>query len=198
MIVKTSKSTRIRISTERLILRLPDFRDFAAWRDIREASRDFLTPWEPVWAEDALSRRAYTNRVIWANRSASNDTALPLFLFDRAEERLVGGLSLNNILRGPSQSATIGYWIGKPYARQGYMREAINAVTHFAFTRLDLSRIQAGCLKENIPSRSLLESCGYKYEGVAQAYLQINGRWQNHVLYANLRADRRGRTNAGA
>ena len=42
-------------------------------------------------------------------------------------------------------------------------------------------------------SRGLLEKCGYKYEGVAQSYLQINGRWRNHVLYANLRSDRRGR-----
>jgi ribosomal-protein-alanine N-acetyltransferase len=77
------------------------------------------------------------------------------------------------------------------------MREALTAVVHHAFARMDLSRIEAGCLPENAPSRRLLESCGYKYEGVAQAYLQINGRWRNHVLYANLRLDRRGRTEAG-
>ena len=61
----------------------------------------------------------------------------------------------------------------------------------------DLSRIEAGCLPENTPSRRLLEQCGYKYEGVAQSYLQINGRWRNHVLYANLRNDRRGKTDVG-
>ena len=77
------------------------------------------------------------------------------------------------------------------------MREAIEAVVHYAFTSLDLSRIEAGCLPENAPSRGLLEQCGYKYEGVAQAYLQINGRWRNHVLYANLRYDRRGKTDVG-
>ena len=77
------------------------------------------------------------------------------------------------------------------------MHEAIEAVVHHAFTALDLSRIEAGCLPENGPSRRLLEKCGYKYEGVAQSYLQINGRWRNHVLYANLRHDRRGKTDAG-
>jgi ribosomal-protein-alanine N-acetyltransferase len=77
------------------------------------------------------------------------------------------------------------------------MREAITAVVHHAFTSLDLSRIEAGCLPENTPSRRLLETCGYKYEGVAQSYLQINGRWRNHVLYANLRHDRRGKTDVG-
>jgi ribosomal-protein-alanine N-acetyltransferase len=61
-----------------------------------------------------------------------------------------------------------------------------------AFIRMDLSRIEAATLPENIASRALLERAGFKYEGVAQAYLQIDGRWRNHVLYANLRSDRRG------
>jgi ribosomal-protein-alanine N-acetyltransferase len=62
---------------------------------------------------------------------------------------------------------------------------------------MDLSRIEAACLPENTASRGVLEKTGFKYEGVAQAYLQIAGRWRNHVLYANLRHDRRGRTDAG-
>ena len=77
------------------------------------------------------------------------------------------------------------------------MREALEAVVHYAFTELDLSRLEAGCLPENAASRGVLEKVGYKYEGVAQSYLQINGRWRNHVLYANLRADRRGKTAIG-
>jgi ribosomal-protein-alanine N-acetyltransferase len=77
------------------------------------------------------------------------------------------------------------------------MREAILALVHHAFQQLDLSRIEAACLPENAASRGLLESCAFKYEGVAQSYLQIDGRWRNHVLYANLRNDRRGKTDAG-
>jgi ribosomal-protein-alanine N-acetyltransferase len=87
--------------------------------------------------------------------------------------------------------------MGEDFARQGYMREAILAVTHHAFTQMDLSRLEAACLPENAASRGVLEKCGFKYEGVAQSYLQINGRWRNHVLYANLRHDRRGRTDVG-
>ena len=64
-------------------------------------------------------------------------------------------------------------------------------------TGMDLSRIEAACLPENAASRGLLEKCGFKYEGVAQSYLQIDGRWRTHVLYATLRADRRGRSDAG-
>ena len=188
---------RVRIETERLTLRQPAHSDFRAWAALREDSRDFLTTWEPSWARDHLTRKSFTNRVYWAQRSITNRTALPLFLIRRSDDVLFGAITLDHIRRGPAQAGTTGYWIGAPFARHGYMREAIHALVHYAFTELDLSRIEAGCLPENTPSRRLLESCGYKYEGVAQSYLQINGRWRNHVLYANLRGDRRGKTTAG-
>ncbi len=188
---------KLRIESERLTLRPPMHGDFRAWTALRRQSEEFLRPWEPTWATDHLSRKAFTNRVYWAQRSVANGTALPLFLIRRADSMLLGAITLDNIRRGPAQAGTTGYWIGAPFARQGFMREAIEAVVHHAFTVLDLSRMEAGCLPENDASRKLLEQCGYKYEGVAQSYLQINGRWRNHVLYANLRHDRRGRTDVG-
>ncbi|MCB1336773.1 MAG: GNAT family N-acetyltransferase [Maritimibacter sp.] len=191
------RAKRIRIETERMTLRPPQHGDHLAWSTLRAESRDFLTPWEPTWAHDHLSRKNFTNRVYWAARSISQGSALPLFLVRRDDKALIGALTVDNIRRGPAQAGTTGYWIGAPYARAGYMREALAAVVHYAFTELDLSRLEAGCLPENAASRGLLEKVGYKYEGVAQSYLQINGRWRNHVLYANLRADRRGRTDAG-
>ena len=184
---------RVRVETERLTLRLPEHGDWRPWSALRETSAEFLIPWEPVWATDHLSRKSFTNRVYWAQRASRNGTALPLFLIRRDGEFL-GAITLDNIRRGPAQSGTIGYWIGAPYARQGYMREAIGALTHHAFTQMDLSRIEAACLPENTASRGVLERSGFKYEGVAQSYLQINGRWRNHVLYSNLRHDRRGKT----
>ncbi len=185
------------IATERLLLRLPEHADYRAWTGLREESAEFLIPWEPAWSADHLSRRAFTARVHWAARVHAQGSAMPLFLIRRTDDALVGAITLDHIRRGPSQSGTIGYWIGQPHARQGYMREAIKGLVHHAFTLLDLSRIEAACLPENLASRGVLEKSGFKYEGVAQAYLQINGRWRNHVLYANLRPDRRGRTAAG-
>lgn len=185
----------VRLETERIVLRLPVHGDFHAWVSLREASRAFLTPWEPVWSPDHLSRKSFVNRVYWAARASRGGTALPLFLV-RRDGVLLGAITLDNIRRGPAQSGTIGYWIGQSFARQGYMREAIGALVHHAFTTLDLSRVEAACLPENAASRGVLETSGFKYEGVAQSYLQIDGRWRNHVLYANLRSDRRGRTDA--
>lgn len=188
---------RVRIETERMTLRLPTHADWPGWSGLRDASAAFLTPWEPVWSPDHLSRRSFTNRVYWAQRAETQGTALPLMLIRRDDQALLGAITLDNIRRGPAQAGTLGYWIGQPYARHGYMREAILAVVHHAFTRLDLSRIEAACLPENAASRGVLEKTGFKYEGVAQSYLQIAGRWRNHVLYACLRADRRGRTDVG-
>ncbi len=186
-----------RIETERMTLRLPAHQDYRAWALLRETSAEHLTQWEPVRAPDHLTRKAFTNRVYWAARAEAQGTALPLMLIRRDDKQILGAITLDNIRRGPVQAGTLGYWIGAPHARQGYMREAILAVVHHAFQAMDLSRMEAACLPENAASRGALEKCGFKYEGVAQSYLQINGRWRNHVLYANLRHDRRGKTDVG-
>lgn len=185
------------VETERLTLRLPLHSDFRDWASLRAESREFLTPWEPAWSAEHLGRKAFANRVYWAARAEAAGTALPFFLIERATGRVLGAITLDNIRRGPAQAGTLGYWVGARYARQGFMREAIAAVVDHAFGPMDLSRIEAACLPENAASRGVLEKSGFKYEGVAQAYLQINGRWRNHVLYANLRPDRRGRTDIG-
>ncbi|WP_319824546.1 GNAT family protein [Thalassovita sp.] len=188
---------KVRIETERLTLRPPMHSDYRDWSSLRLLSRDFLQSWEPTWAADHLARKAFTNRVYWAQRSISNGSALPLFLIRREDQALMGAITLDNIRRGPAQAGTLGYWIGEPFARQGYMRETILAVVHHAFQKLDISRVEAACLPENVASRGVLERSGFKYEGVAQSYLQIDGRWRTHVLYASLRMDRRGRTEVG-
>lgn len=180
-----------------MTLRLPQHGDFRAWAALRAESIQFLSPWEPIWASDHLTRKSFTNRVYWAQRSVNSGSAVPVFLTRRDDRALLGAITLDNIRRGPSQAGTLGYWIGERHARQGYMREAIQGVVHYGFTTLDLSRIEAACLPENHASRGVLEKAGFKYEGVAQSYLQIAGRWRNHVLYANLRQDRRGRTDVG-
>jgi ribosomal-protein-alanine N-acetyltransferase len=188
---------KIKIETERMTLRLPTHGDWTQWAALRDESAAFLMPWEPVWAGDHLTRKAFTNRVYWAARAEAQGTALPLLLIRREDQALLGAITLDNIRRGPSQSGTLGYWIGERFSRRGYMREAIQSVVHHAYSTLDLSRIEAACLPENVASRGVLEKCGFKYEGVAQSYLQISGRWRNHVLYAALRLDRRGRTGVG-
>jgi ribosomal-protein-alanine N-acetyltransferase len=181
------------LRAERLMLRPPEMDDFVGWAALRRESEDFLKPWEPLWAPDHLTSRAFRERVYWAARAIAESRAYPLFIFREADGALLGAITLDNLRRGPAMAATVGYWIGAQHARQGYMREALETMRDYVFRDLDLSRLEAACLPENKASRALLERCSFKYEGVAQAYLQIAGRWRTHVLYAALRADRRGR-----
>jgi ribosomal-protein-alanine N-acetyltransferase len=186
----------ISLETARMTLRLPQASDQNAWIDLRNQNAEFLQPWEPIWHDDHLTRRSFSQRIYWSQKSAIAGSAYPLFLTRREDDMLLGAVTLDNVRRGPAQTGTLGYWIGQKFARQGYMQEAIQAVVHHAFSRFDLSRIEAACLPENQASRGVLEKSGFKYEGVAQSYLQIAGRWRNHVLYANLRSDRRGKSDA--
>ncbi|MEM9716452.1 MAG: GNAT family protein [Pseudomonadota bacterium] len=181
------------LATERLFLRLPLLSDHLDWVALRRDASDQLQACEPAWAPDHFSRAAFKNRVKWAAKSFENNRAIPLFLERRENGALIGAVTLDNIRSGPNKSAEIGYWLGHAYQRQGYMSEALDAAVHYAFEQKDLSRIEAACLPDNMASRNLLEKSGFKYEGVAKAYLEINGYWQDHVVYAALRADRRKR-----
>ncbi|MBK0397923.1 GNAT family N-acetyltransferase [Limibaculum sp. M0105] len=193
MFLRRPRNRLPEIETARLLLRAPQMVDYPEWAQLRRQSRGFLQPWEPAWARDHLSSRSFRNRVIWAERAIKQGDALPLFLIRTEDGAVLGGLTLSNIRREPAQAGTLGYWIGEQFARAGYMTEALGALREHAFAEMDLSRLEAACLPDNAASRRLLERCQFKYEGVAQAYLQIDGRWRNHVLYASLRSDRRGR-----
>ena len=96
----------VAIETERMTLRPPQHADFRAWSGLRQDSAGFLVPWEPSWAADHLSRKSFTNRVYWAQRSIAGGSAVPLFLFRRADRVLLGAITLDNIRRGPAQSGT--------------------------------------------------------------------------------------------
>ncbi len=178
-----------RLKTERLEMCVPHPDDFVEWKALRRDSHGFLQPWEPLWPKDHLSRGAFKRRVRWARAEAEVDRALSFLIFRKADRVMVGGVTLSNIRRGPSQSATLGYWIGRKYVRQGYMTEATEAMAHHAFTRMKLTRLEAACLETNEASRALLASCGFSYEGIARSYLEVNGAVRDHMLFARIKSD---------
>jgi ribosomal-protein-alanine N-acetyltransferase len=173
---------------EGIYLRPADMSDFEAWAELRAQSRAFLTPWEPTWPSDDLTRGAFRRRVRRNQQEINNDEAYPFLLF-RDDDVLAGGLTLGQVKRGVVQAATLGYWIGEPHARQGLMSAAVRAVTGYAFATLRLHRIEASCLPHNEASTKLLERAGFTREGYARAYLRIDGLWQDHLLYGLLETD---------
>jgi len=177
------------IEGERVYLRVPQMRDFPAWRDLRAVSRRFLTPWEPIWPEDDLSRGAYRRRMRRYARDMLADEAYPLLVFRTGDDELLGGLTLSNVRRGVCQAASLGYWMGAPFAGQGYMRAAVTALLPVAHEVLHLHRVEAACMPSNQASIRLLEACGFLREGYSREYLCINGVWEDHLIYARLRHD---------
>lgn len=174
---------------EGVYLRPLEMRDFEEWASLRERSRAFLTPWEPTWPADDLTRAAFRRRVRRHQKEIENDESYAFLLF-RNDDVLLGGLTLGQIKRGVVQSATLGYWIGAPFAGKGYMSRAVRAVAEFAFSSLRLHRVEASCLPSNVPSIRLLERIGFRREGYARAFLRINGVWQDHLLFGLLESDR--------
>jgi len=177
------------VRAERLYLRSPAPGDYQDWAELREASRAFLSPWEPTWPADDLTRTAFRRRLRRYQRDIRDDHCYPFFLFRLADDALLGGLTLSNIRRGVSQSCSLGYWMGAQHAGRGYMSEAVRAVTPFAFGTLRLHRIEAACLPSNARSIALLENAGFQREGLARRFLFIDGRWQDHLLFALLAED---------
>jgi len=182
-------SEQVRIEGRRVFLRAPLVSDFDEWATLRETSRAFLTPWEPIWPADDLSRPAYRRRLKRYAQEMREDTGYALFIFRQEDSALIGGLTLSNIRRGVTQSGTLGYWMGQPYSGQGYMREAARCIVPFVFEQLGLHRLEAACVPRNEPSKAVLRHAGFQEEGLARRYLRINGVWQDHLLFALLESD---------
>ena len=174
---------------EGVILRYPQMSDFSAWAELRGESRAFLSAWEPVWAPDELTRAAFRRRLRRYQREIRSDLAYPFLVFRMADNVLIGGCTLTNVRRGVTQSAAIGYWIGARFARRGHMYAVLKAMRPFVFDLLALHRLEAACIPENVASRNLLLKVGFREEGRARRYLQINGEWRDHILFALLADD---------
>lgn len=172
-----------------VILRYPEARDYQDWADLRSASRAFLTPWEPTWADDELSRARFRTRIKRYAEEVRDGKGYAFFTFRESDGALVGGLSLTRVHLGVSQSVTMGYWSGAAFAQQGYTRAAARLAVRFAFEALNLHRVEAACQPDNDASRRLLEAIGFKLEGQARAYLKIDGDWRDHLLFAIIKGD---------
>jgi len=172
-----------------VFLRTPGLSDYPAWAELRAESRAFLTPWEPTWPSDDLTRAAFRRRVRRYLTEIRDDHAYPFFIFRQPEGVLVGGITLSNVTRGMTQTATLGYWMGQRYAGHGLMTRAVRAIVPFAFGALHLHRLEAACLPHNRPSMRLLENVGFQREGLARGLVCINGRWQDHIVFALLSDD---------
>ena len=170
----------------RVVLRPLVTDDFTQWREVRRRNREWLTKWEPKRAPNAPDviedRSAFAMRCHSRERERQLGTGHGFGVF--VDGMLAGEVNLNSIQRGPFQNAYVGYWIDEAHAGQGYTPEAVVCVARFAFTELDLHRIQISIVPRNAASRRVVEKLGIRAEGVAERYLEINGTWEDHIRFA--------------
>ncbi len=174
---------------DNLVMRMPQMDDFDQWQSLRQQSKEFLQPWEPLWSPADYSKASFRQRIKRYQAELKSGRSVSLFLFTDNGAVLVGGLTLANIRRGVAQSCTLGYWMGEPYAGRGIMKQAAKLAIRYVFVDLKLHRLEAAAIEKNLRSIMLLEKCGFKFEGIVRKYLKINGVWQDHRLYAMLADD---------
>lgn len=181
-------SEEIRLGSAGVTLRTYRPEDRDAWLALRAGSALTLKRFEPRWPADELTRAGYRRRLRrYADELARGEGYA--FLVLSPDGTLVGGCNLSNVRRGSQQTATLGYWMGEAFRNQGYMSAAVRLACRFAFTELGLHRIQAACLPDNEPSKAVLRKCGFREEGLARSFLQIDGVWRDHVVFALLAGD---------
>ena len=172
-----------------MVLVEPSARHYEAWSLLREASRHHLAPFEPAWAEDELSRGAFRRRLRRYRIDRRRGGGAAYFVERAGDRALLGGVTLTNIRGGVTQSASVGYWIGLPFVRQGYASDALMGILRYAFEELGLHRVEAACMPRNRASVGVLERGGFRQEGLARRYLMINGVYEDHLLFARLKDD---------
>lgn len=174
------------LAGNRVTLRAPRFSDYHSWANLRQASSAFLQPWEPSWSKDELTRAAFSERRKRAVIDARVGSGHVFLIFDTQSNRLAGGITLGAIRFGVARSGQIGYWMGEEFAGKGLMQDAVRTLSSFGFERLELHRLEAACIPSNERSIRVLEKTGFEREGLLKSYLKIDGRWQDHLLFARI------------
>ena len=158
--------------------------DERALAELYRANRSFLARWEPVRTDDFFTEEFQRGWLVDALARQAAGATVPLMILDA--DRPVGRITISDIVRGPFQSAHLGYWVAAEANGRGIASAAVAQVIGIAFDELGLHRLQAGTLTHNAGSQKVLTRNGFERFGLAPAYLEIAGRWQDHVLYQRI------------
>ena len=172
---------------KKVILRNPKKENWKEWAELRQGSRSFLQPWEPIWPTNFLTKELFIKFINMIETALKKKTGYNFFIFHKKTNNLMGGISLTNFKSEGYKSITIGYWMGKEYAGKGYMRDSLKIISNYCFIDLGLNRIEAACLPKNLKSKKVLLNVGFKMEGYAEKYLNINGKLEDHLLLAKIK-----------
>lgn len=171
------------LKTDRLFLKVLDQGHANLVLEYFIRNRHFLKRWEPQRGDFFYTEECQKRLLISDLEGMRAGSMFKVWLLkeDDKSGKVIGSVSLNNIIRGCFLSCHMGYRLDKDEVNKGYMTEALKPVIDFAFTDLGLHRIEANIIPENAPSLRVVEKLGFEWEGLAKKYLKINGKWQDHV-----------------
>jgi ribosomal-protein-alanine N-acetyltransferase len=152
----------------------------------REDNRDFLKPWEPRRSPEFFTEGFWQIQLRASIRDFRNGVSLCLSLLDAKEKEVIGVCNFTNIVRGTFQACHLGYAAGERHQGTGMMHEGLTSATDYVFREMGLNRIMASYLPWNERSGRLLKRLDFQIEGEASRYMQINGRWEDHILTSKL------------
>ncbi|WP_114561554.1 GNAT family N-acetyltransferase [Desertihabitans aurantiacus] len=173
--------------TEDVVLRPVTLEDAAALATAYADSWLHLAPWEPERPASWFTADGQRREVEAHQRATGEGAGLWLVLVEQTT--VVGRVSLTGIVRRAFQSANLGYWTAATHTGRGLMTRAVDAAAAIARDELGLHRLQAGTLLHNTASQRVLRRCGFTEIGVAERYLRIGGRWQDHRLFQRILHD---------
>jgi len=169
-------------------IRLLEADDAEALAAVVVRSREFLEPWEPIRPDHYFTVEGQSEVIADSLRRHAEGTLLPQVILDEAGA-VVGRINLNNIVRGPFQSASVGYWLAQEAGGRGLATAAVAEIVRVAFTEEGLHRVEAGTIPENFRSQMVLRRNGFTQFGYAPRYLNIAGTWADHLLFQKLADD---------
>ncbi|MGZ4446130.1 MAG: GNAT family N-acetyltransferase [Nocardioides sp.] len=176
------------LSSGDVSLRPLRMRDARAWREARERNAAWLAPWDATVPPGADARpttfRALVRRL---NRLARQGTTYPFAV--EVDGRFAGQVTVNNIVRGSAQFASVGYWLDREVAGRGVMPTAVALVIDHCFTAARLHRIEVAIRPENSNSLRVVEKLGLREVGYAPRFLHIDGAWRDHRIFAVTREE---------
>ena len=159
------------------------YRDRAAWQEVRRRNAAWLSPWDATVPPGAEARPASFHSLVWRlNRQARAGTTMPFAV--EVDGRFVGQVTVNNVVRGSAQFASVGYWLDHEYAGRGIMPRAVAMVIDHCFGGAGLHRVEIAIRPENSNSLRVVEKLGLHEVGYAPRFLHIDGAWRDHRIYA--------------
>ncbi|MEV4753878.1 GNAT family protein [Micromonospora sp. NPDC049559] len=171
------------------ITRLITLEDAPVLAELFRVNREFLAPWEPLRSDDYFTAEGQQAVIEADLKQHEQGSKLPHVILDDSG-CVIGRITLSGIVRGPFQSCSLGYWVSASHNGRGFATRAVREIVRVAFDELGLHRVQAETLLHNASSQRVLERNGFVRFGLAPEYLNIAGRWQDHLMFQVVKPSR--------